>query len=169
MPTHQGIRIALVSQFDALALPEYHFPRGGHGDEPSAHVVDAHVPVYGASQFWIRYSCRAPLETPEIRFFYFKLYVAGKFTVAWSCGEQDGWKGKTIFVPDDSRSSESDGSKAPRRKLGLFFPDVEAIRSAGDRPALEIHVFRAKARKREHRHYTPQDVGDEDKDDRDVK
>lgn len=76
-----------------------------------------------------------------MRFFYFKLYINGKFSVAWGCGAQDEWEGKTLFVP----------SYVDRGKLGLFFPrDIEGTSEV---PALEIMVYRAKARRRQERQY----------------
>lgn len=138
MPEHSGIHIALVSQDDAMLIREYHYPDENNTDNEihtGTRTVDTYVSNYAASQFWIRYACDMSTKEPETRFFYFKLYVAGTFSVAWGCGAQDEWEGKTFFVPKD----------VGREKLGLFFPsDVEG---APEVPALEIRVYRAKARR----------------------
>lgn len=157
MPKSQGIRIALVSQYDAKRIPEYHL--ADQKPSETSNAVDAIIPIYSCSQFWIRYSCRPPPKESNIRFFYFKLYVAGKFQVAWGCGAQDEWKGVTVFIPVEVRTGETleEGRAPPRQKLGLFFAREGEV--SGSDPSFEIRVFRAKARKREHRQYT---VGDLD-------
>jgi len=146
MPEHRGIHITLVSQYDAMLIPEYHSPDESDDfaeREPGVRTVDTYVSNYAASQFWIRYACDESTKEPETRFFYFKLYVAGVLSVAWGCGAQDEWEGKTHFVPKD----------VGREKLGLFFPrDVEGT---PEMPALEIQVYRAKARRRQERQYAP--------------
>jgi hypothetical protein len=144
MPEQKGIHIALVSQYDAMLIPEYHPPNESHDDaERETATVDTYISNYAASQFWIRYACDMSTQELETRFFYFKLYVAGTFAVAWGCGAQDEWEGKTLFVP----------SAVGREKLGLFFPrDIEGDTQA---PALEIRVYRAKARRRQERQYAP--------------
>lgn len=148
MPEHNGIRIGLISQYDAMFIPEYKSP-----DNDESHIatrgVDTYIPNYAGSQFWIRYACDATTQELEIRFFYFKLFIAGEFAVAWGCGAQDEWKGETSFVPSDA--GLIDGGVSTREKLGLFFPrDVEG---SADVPTFEIRVYRATARKRQERQY----------------
>jgi len=146
MPEHKGIHITLVSQYDAMLIPEYHSPDESDDfaeREPGVRAVDTYVSNYAASQFWIRYACDESTKEPETRFLYFKLYVNGVLSVAWGCGAQDEWEGKTHFVPKD----------VGREKLGLFFPrNAEGVPEA---PALEIRVYRAKARRRQERQYAP--------------
>lgn len=146
MPEHRGIHIALVSQYDAMLIPEHYSP--DESDDKAerganTRAVDTYISNYAASQFWIRYACDMSSQEPETRFFYFKLYVNGTFSVAWGCGAQDEWEGKTLFVPKD----------VGREKLGFFFPrDIEGTSRT---PALEIRVYRAKARRRQERQYAP--------------
>lgn len=156
MPKHQGIRISLISQYDAKKIPEYR--NADHDLHATANAVDVSIPIYPSSQFWIRYSCRQPPQGSDIHFFYFKLYVAGKFQVAWGCGSQDKWKGETVFVPTEARPLESSSqSERPfHQKLGLFFPRAGGTIRNSD-PTFEIRVYRAKARKRENRQYTVHD------------
>lgn len=146
MPEHRGIHIALVSQYDAKLIPEHYSPDENDDDagkEPQIRTIDTYISNYAASQFWIRYACDISTQELETRFFCFKLYIAGTFAVAWGCGAQDEWEGKTLFVPKD----------VGREKLGLFFPrDLKEISQA---PALEIRVYRAKARRRQERQYAP--------------
>ncbi|KAM0709655.1 hypothetical protein Q7P35_003695 [Cladosporium inversicolor] len=146
MPKHRGIHIALVSQYDAKLIPEHCSPDESDDDagrESQIRTIDTYISNYAASQFWIRYACDMSTQGLETRFFYFKLYVAGTFAVAWGCGAQDEWEGKTLFVPKN----------VGREKLGLFFPrDIEGTSQA---PTLEIRVCRAKARRRQERQYAP--------------
>lgn len=146
MPEHRGIQIALVSQYDAMLISEHLSPDESDDDarrESENRIVDAYISNYAASQFWIRYACDMSTQESETRFFYFKLYVNETFAVAWGCGAQDEWEGNTLFVPKD----------VGREKLGLFFP--RDIKGTSQGPALEIRVYRAKARRRQERQYTP--------------
>lgn len=146
MPEHRGIHIALVSQYDAMLIPEHYSP--DESDDKAerganTRAVETYISNYAASQFWIRYACDMSSQEPETRFFYFKLYVNGTFSVAWGCGAQDEWEGKTLFVPKD----------VGREKLGFFFP--RNIEGTSRTPAFEIRVYRAKARRRQERQYAP--------------
>ena len=145
MPEHRGVHIALVSQYDAMFIPEYRSPDNEEGDErekqASTHTIDTFISNYAAGQFWIRYACDMASQDLETRFFFFKLYVGGAFSVAWGCGAQDEWEGETSFAP----------SEISREKLGLFFPR-NAV-STSEVPAFEIRVYRAKARRRQERQY----------------
>jgi hypothetical protein len=153
MPEHKSIRIRLVSQYDALFIPEFHSPID-NSHQSAIRNIDTYIPNYSASHFWIRYACDPTTQDPELRFFYFKLYIAGKFAVAWGCGAGDEWKGETLFVPGGSDST--DGSVATREKLGLFFPsDAEG---SSEVPTFEIQVYRAKARKIRERAYASEAV-----------
>lgn len=148
---YKGIRIALVSQYDAMSLPQSVDPGSDKDLAGAPDAVDISISACPSSQFWIHYSCDAPARDSDTQFYYFKLHVAGKFQVAWGCGAQDDWKGKTMFVPAESGSS-NDG-KARREKLGLFFPHVEEAPSDDTQTMFEIRVYRAKARKRQQRQY----------------
>lgn len=154
MPRHNGIRISLISQYDAKKIPEY---RNVNRASPSPEVVDVSIPIYSSSQFWIRYSCRLPPQGSCIQYYYFKLYVAGQFQVAWGCGLQDKWKGETVFIPTETSAPESsdEDKKPPYPKLGLFFPRTGG--TGGCDPTFEIRVYRAKARKRQQRQYAVDD------------
>jgi hypothetical protein len=137
MPEHRGIHVALVSQYDAMFIPECRSPNNNVGGEEErengTHVVDTFISNYAASQFWIRYACDMATQDLETRFLYFKLYVNGVFSVAWGCGAQDEWEGETSFAPSD----------VSRKKLGLFFPRNIIVTS--EEPAFGILVYRAKA------------------------
>ncbi|KAM0719840.1 hypothetical protein Q7P37_003975 [Cladosporium fusiforme] len=156
MPKHRGIRMSLISQYDAKKIPEY---REANDQSPAtANAVNVSIPVYPSSQFWIRYSCHPPSPGSDTRFFYFKLYVDGEFKVAWGCGSQDKWKGEMVFIPNEARPIEPlDSGKRPlHQRLGLFFPRRGGAN--GHDPTFEIHVYRAKARKREQRQYAVEDT-----------
>lgn len=167
MPVHNGVHISLISQYDAMLVPEYRSPNNdmneahdnerNDGKNAASHHIDTYIPNYAASQFWIRYACDTTDEEPDTRFYYFKLYLGGEFIVAWGCGAQDGWMGETLFVPSEMRSD----NQGPRGRLGLFFPpDGEAT---SDVPTFEIRIYRARARKRQERQYAdPNSVRDRD-------
>jgi hypothetical protein len=147
MPEHRGIHIALVSQYDAMFIPEHRSLVHDKGDEEAraadTHNVDTFNSNYTASQFWIRYACDMATQDSTTRFFFFKLYVGGVFSVAWGCDAQDEWEGETSFAP----------SEISHEKLGLFFP--RSVVSTSEVPAFEIRVYRAKARRRQERQYAP--------------
>jgi hypothetical protein len=146
MPEHNGIRIKLVSQYDAMFVPEYHsLIDRDHETHPTTHRIDNYIPNYSSSHFWIRYACDETMQEPEIRFFYFKLFIAGRFAVAWGCGAQDDWCGEMFSLPSDT------GSATTREKLGLFFPS--SVEGDSEGPTFEILVYRAKARRRQEREY----------------
>lgn len=73
MPTYRGITVALLSQYDALTIPELPIPplpRSRHSVDPVTlqpyfeslreHIVEMQVPIYPGSQLWIEYSCEPP-------------------------------------------------------------------------------------------------------------
>ena len=108
-------------------------------------VIETYIPIYPSSQFWICYDCPPPDwdEEQEVKYYYFKLFFDGKCVLSWGVGEQDNWRGKTIFgLFDGGRDFEG---KRIVEKRGLFFPDASVVDPGG----FEIRVFRAKARRRE--------------------
>ncbi|KAI9766769.1 MAG: hypothetical protein M1835_007135 [Candelina submexicana] len=162
MPTYRGITLSLISQFDILAIPEYAPPGTDVGSLTSLDstlpqkptlliesqaLVSVYSPTYASSQFWLRYSVSPPYAAP---LYYFKLYLNGKLFVSWGCGEEDGYRGKTIFGLFDSGESWMGTSGVEKRVL--YFArelDEELTPETADLgDMMEIRTFRSKGRKR---------------------
>ena len=151
MPTHRSISIELESQY-GLAIPEVLSSASRKPVPISGRTITTSIPTLPSSQFWICYSC--PLPPPpkpggdETRFYYFKLYVSGRNVLSWGVGEQENWRGKTIFGLYDA-GTDFEGKRVVEKR-GLFFPEAKKMDDEG---GFEIRVFRAKARKREETSY----------------
>ncbi|KAK5125347.1 hypothetical protein LTR85_000456 [Meristemomyces frigidus] len=142
-PQRRG-RVSL-SQYDALTIPETEWP--STGNSPTSSVADVSIPAYPSSQFWLRYNCGTPPPGSTCRFYYFKLSINGEAVVSWGVGEEDCWSGKTMFGLFDS-ASDFEGRKVIEKR-GFFFSQRVGAGSGGGVPAIEIKVFRSKARRRE--------------------
>ena len=158
MPTYRSITISLISQFDILTIPEYAppaTPTDPFSNAPTLvnadhSLVSVYIPTYPSSQFWISYSISPP-HPPKL-LYYFKLYLNGNLVVSWGCGEDDDYRGKTMFglFTADRSSSLVKGASLQRRVL-CFGSDIAGIDSrALDHlsDVMEIKVFRSKGRKR---------------------
>lgn len=106
-------------------------------------IIHISIPTYPCSQFWINYSCEPPYDA-QVQYYYFKLFVGGKYILSWGVGQTEGWGGKTMYGLY-SAGTDFDGRKIVEKK-GMFFPKKTKQDDGG---AFEIRVFRAKARKRE--------------------
>ena len=156
MPTYCSITIQLISQYGLYAIPEFTPPA-----EPSDPFYDAptlqrdelsltsvYVPTYPGSQFWIKYEILPPF--PPKQQFYFKLYINGDCKVSWGCGEEQGYKGKTMFVLYEHAQSNSTERLIERRVL-CWGPDPVETRKSTEvnhNDVMEIRVFRSRSRKR---------------------
>lgn len=158
MPTYRSITISLISQFDILTIPEYAPPTTSTDPfssaptlvNPDHSLVSVYIPTYPSSQFWLSYSISPP--HPPKSLYYFKLYLNGNLVVSWGCGEDDAYRGKTMFglFRPGRTSGLAKGATLERRFL-CFCPDNTSL---GHLPldnlndVMEIRVFRSKARKR---------------------
>ena len=158
MPTYRSITISLISQFDILTIPEFAPPTTPTDPfsnaptlvNPDRSLVSVYIPTYPASQFWLSYSISPP--RPPKSLYYFKLYLNGNCIVSWGCGEDDDYRGKTMFGLFKPRrtSGLAKGATMERRVL-CFCPDIGPIGyPASDNlsDVMEVKVFRSKARKR---------------------
>ena len=161
MPTYRSITLALTSQYDLLVIPEYPPPRvpaDPFSNSPqlidAAHsTVSTYIPTYPSSQFWLTYSVAPP--HPPKALYYFKLSINGKHLVSWGCGEDEEFKGKTVFalspfgIDEDNRQVwERRGlvfGKSDKRTQGIG-PHRTPTDPMGD--VLEVKVFRSRGRKR---------------------
>lgn len=164
MPTYRSINIALHSQFDIEALPEYHpnskdyyIASGITGFVPdfvddARSTCSVYIPVLPGSTFWIDYSVSPPV--PQDHFFLFKLYINGEHVVSWSTGKDEEWKGKTMFGLFESNKSV-DGKSGLQKRVLCFTPPGKIdgkrrdVANTFDQAArIEIRVHRADGRKR---------------------
>ena len=153
MPTYRSITLSLISQYDILVIPEFP-PPSVPADPFSASpqlidtarsIVSTYIPTYPSSQFWVAYSI-APPHPPNALYF-FKLFINGAEVVSWGCGEEDEFKGKTMYTlsltptvigkPVYERQAFCFGKAGQQRQPKGAMDDV-----------MEVRVFRSKGRKR---------------------
>ncbi|KAL8709148.1 MAG: hypothetical protein Q9220_006028 [cf. Caloplaca sp. 1 TL-2023] len=153
MPTYRNITINLVSQFDILNIPEYAPPAASTDPFTAPHaladntLVSCYVPTYPLSQFWFSYSISAP--HPPKALYYFKLFINGTCTVSWGCGQDDDFKGRTMYGLFDSGERWQGETGVAVRAFG-FARDSTTQRSSSNAlgQVMEIKVYRAWGRKR---------------------
>jgi hypothetical protein len=163
MPICRSINIALHSQFDVETLPEY-YPLPQEHDtsrdvtqtvpkliEDVSSTCSVYVPVFPGSTFWIGYSISPPV--PDGHYFLFKFYINGTHIVNWSCGGEEGWKGKTMFGLYERAEDEDGKKKVEKRVLSFTSPNSsdtwDDVRDPFDEGmCMEIKVHRAHGRKR---------------------
>ncbi len=156
MPNYRSITISLLSQFDVLTIPEFSPPAVANDPfvasptliSSDQALVSVYIPIYSSSQFWLNYSISAP--HPPKALYYFKLYLNGACVMSWGCGEEDGYKGKTMFGLYDSGAVFFGQRVIEKRTLSFsnengFVPD-HTVDDPKD--VMEVKVFRAKGRKR---------------------
>lgn len=155
MPVYQGIKISVISQYGAQALPEYSPSRifdhstlaPAPNDLPAlldstTRTATVYVPIFPNSVFWFRYHVWAPVAN----LFYFKAYMNGQHLVSWGTGEADNFKGKVMFGLFRSSRSEL----LPERVLLAFSNDISLDGHASippGRESLEIRVYRSRGRR----------------------
>ncbi|EAT80733.1 hypothetical protein HBI56_227900 [Parastagonospora nodorum] len=160
MPTYRSINIALHSQFDVETLPEYFpLPQKNYPDthrvpkliDETTSTCSVYIPVLPGSLFWIGYSVSPPV--PVGQYFLFKLYINGAHIVSWSTGEEEEWKGKTMFGLYERPEDEDGRQRLEKRALRFTamkdkkkWDDVEDV--FDEKMCLEIRVLRAHGRKR---------------------
>ena len=161
MPTYRSITLATVSQFDILNIPEYpppKNPKDPFSDSPTLLVSDkgvasVYIPTYPNSRFWLCYSISPPY--PPKAFYYFKLYLNGVCVQSWGCGEEDKYKGKTMFGVFDS-GEVFFGERAVEKRNLCFVSEESAVKKVdkvkdfidSSKDVMEVKVFRSKGRKR---------------------
>lgn len=132
---------------------------------PKSPVVEVYTPTYPGSQFWISYAASKTTLVPVAAagqdmqqlpaatatgFLYFKLFVDGTSVVSWGVGENQGWKGKTMWgLCKGSAGAETWEGFGTLEKRGLFFAARDEVSQEVEGGAcLEIRVYRARGRKR---------------------
>ncbi|EOD52717.1 putative glutaminase a protein [Neofusicoccum parvum UCRNP2] len=149
MPTYKNVTLSLRSSAHETA-PLLEFPPPPHLPIRVEDVASATAAVYVLASpglgFWIAYHVKPPVP-PDTRFFVFKLFMDGRHVVSWAVGEEDEWKGKTMFGLFENH--EWRGGVEKRAFAFACKPerDVDAVTDHESR-VLEVRVFRAGARKR---------------------
>lgn len=153
MPVYRNITINLVSQFDILNIPEY-APPAALDDPFSASpalvdnsLVSCYIPIYPLSQFWLSYSISAP--HPPKALYYFKLFINDACVVSWGCGEENGFKGKTMYGLYDSGERWM-GEPGIDARVFSFASEATTNRPMNNTlgQVMEVRVYRARGRKR---------------------
>lgn len=162
MPEYRRITTSLVSQFDLLVIPEFPPPAPTQNpvytppplidkelspvdeelcllDEKRS-LVSVFIPAYSGSQFWISYSIAPP--NPPKALYYFKLFLNGACMVSWGCGEEDEFKGKTMFGLYESEAKR-EGESGIQKRMLCFGDEFEG----SDDDILEIKVYRCRGRR----------------------
>lgn len=154
MPSYRTITLALISQYDAMTIPEF-APPSTPADpftvspklvSPDHACVSVYIPTYPCSQFWLTYSVSPPW--PPGLFYYFKLYINGNMITNWGCGEGDGYKGKTMFGLYQAMKGSIKLPDVERRAL-VFGPPAQGQDCIPDSldDVMEVKVFRSNGRK----------------------
>ncbi|KAL8948065.1 MAG: hypothetical protein Q9222_005718 [Ikaeria aurantiellina] len=152
MPAYRNITINLVSQFDILNIPEYAPPATPNDPFTAPHalsdtaLVSCYVPTYPLSQFWFSYSISAP--HPPKALYYFKLFINGACAVSWGCGEDNDFKGRTMYGLYDSGERWQGETGVAVRAFGFASDTTQHSLSDAHRQVMEVKVYRARGRKR---------------------
>lgn len=157
MPTYDGATVYLISQYDARICPEYSpgkpldpFIEDVKLYEKEKRTINVYTPVYPNSQLWVAYDMKPPYTVPEVKYYYFKLFINGRQIVSWGCGEEQKWQGKTMFGMYAS-CTLMDRKWVPCIETRTFsFGRGEDGNDTTEprQDFIEIRMFRAKARKR---------------------
>lgn len=148
MPAYLNLTLSLISQFDAMSLPEFQPPLSDPIDPFSSHpalisesqpIVSVYIPTYPCSTFWLSYSILPP--HPSKSLYYFKLFVSGTHIVSWGCGEKENYTGKTMF----GLFREPQGGL--QRRV-LSFASEDNGRQTISSEMMEVRVYRSKGRRR---------------------
>ena len=162
MPTYRSITISVVSQFDIKDIPEYpppKNPKDPFSGSPTVlaserGVASVYIPTFPSSRFWLSYSIYPPY--PPKAFYYFKLFLNGVCVQSWGCGEDDKYKGKTMFGMFDS-GEVFFGERAVEKRILCFASEglmaektPDKLENYVDDPkdVMEVRVYRSKGRKR---------------------
>lgn len=147
MPTYLNLTLSLISQYDAMSLPEFHPPTSDANDPFSSHpalisesqpIVSVYIPTYPCSTFWLSYTISPPHPTKIL--YYFKLFINGTHVVSWGCGEKNNYTGKTMFG-----LFRGPLGGLERRMLSFASEDTGRRMSS---EMMEVRVYRSKGRRR---------------------
>jgi hypothetical protein len=126
MPIYRGIKLKLHTPFSIQGLPEiaptenisHCSPAKHFADEPQS-SVSVFIPFVPQAHFWISYNVEQPPTEPGV-FYVFKLLINGQPIVTWCCGEEEKWKGKTMFSLHDSEQHNVVASAGMEKRFFHF-------------------------------------------------
>lgn len=78
MVKFRGVNVHIVSQFEAVRLPEYGTTQGV---ENGQHIVAHYVPIHTGAQIWFEYSIDGP--HPPNAMYLLKLFINGENITNW--------------------------------------------------------------------------------------
>lgn len=153
MPTFRNIAITVKTAEDVQQVPEYALPPANDINDPFSKgwvptvdavnsVVSVFLSVYPSRQFWLDYSIFPP--HPPASLYYFKLYIHEKEMVSWGCGEDENYKGRTMFAMYAAHDSE----KLERGVMSFGVEDYDQRGWGRENWDMEVKVFRARERTR---------------------
>lgn len=161
MPTYKNITVSLRSSAQETAPllefpPPPHLP-GVRIEDTQSSTATVYVLASPGLTFWIAYHVKPPAlimddQPVDVKYFLFKLYMEGRHVVTWAVGEEDEWKGKTMFGLFENQAWRGGVEKraftfATGKESGMGDVDVDVEKDHEER-FMEIKVFRASARKR---------------------
>ncbi|KAH7047419.1 hypothetical protein B0J12DRAFT_700481 [Macrophomina phaseolina] len=148
MPTYKGITLSLRSAAHDTA-PLLEFPPPPHHahavavEDAAAATAAVYVLASPGLAFWIAYHVKPPVP-PEARFFVFKLFMEGRHVVSWGVGEEEGWRGTTMF----GLFEESAWKGGVEKRAFAFGGRGMGAGEDHESRVLEVRVLRARARVR---------------------
>jgi hypothetical protein len=154
MPKCGGIHVNLHTPFSIGGVPKYpptkDTPSGSsikqHRDE-SRGCVSVYIPIIYRSLFWLSYNVDKPPTKPPGVFYVFKLLINGREVVTWCCGEEEQWKGKTMFGLYDSGKENTVGGAGMEKRFFKFKEEespVQEGQNGGEQErCIELRVCRA--------------------------
>jgi hypothetical protein len=130
MPTYRGITLTLHTPFSIEGVPEIAPPlltAIAEAGSPIKKLIDevkccvsVYVPVMPQSLFWLSYNVEEPPTDPKGIFYVFKLLINRKEIVTWCCGEEEQWKGKTMFGLFDTGKDQMVGGAGMEKRVFKF-------------------------------------------------
>ncbi|KAF2139585.1 uncharacterized protein K452DRAFT_232259, partial [Aplosporella prunicola CBS 121167] len=157
MPTYKGITLSVRAAVNNTEpLPELPPPPSSAISFEDSHnaTISVYVPSSPKTQFWLAYSVKPSkaIHSIDTQFFVFKLFLDGRHVVTWGVGEEDQWKGKTVFGLWENFECKA----GVERRVFVFGGPVKKEQQEednnGDRDessgVLEIRILRAKGRQR---------------------
>jgi hypothetical protein len=148
MPLYRGINVKLHTPFSLKGLPEIAPTANISDSSPARHFVEesrccvsVFVPVMPQANFWISYNVEEPPTEPGV-FYVFKLLVNGEQLVTWCCGEEEGWKGKTMFSLYDAGQEDAIGGAGMQKMCFHFHKhmDESSEEDSPDKEASQLPI-----------------------------
>ncbi|KAJ4425238.1 hypothetical protein N0V82_000048 [Gnomoniopsis sp. IMI 355080] len=126
---------------------------GAENASASNSKISVYIPSLPGSQFWINYVVENEPSPPSHLFF--KLHMNGRYITSWGINpkvKSQGRVEKALYEPCDRWDQEENGvvfkQEGIEARYFYFMSDQQQLSVADDGGLIEVHVFRAKGRKR---------------------